>query len=75
MLLSIIRTPNIRLSLNHIENSPYGTRFLLPLPNTKPELEGREYWPVSFKDNYTYYLKRSRNQSVLTGVKREDCRY
>jgi hypothetical protein len=68
MSLSIMRTPKGRLSLNNIENSPRGTRFLLPLPNTKPELEGRAYWPVSFKDDYTYYLKRSSNRSVLTGL-------
>jgi hypothetical protein len=68
MLLSIMRTPKGRLSLNNIENSPRGTRFLLPLPNTKPELEGCTYWPVSFKDDYTYYLKRSSNRSVLTGL-------
>jgi hypothetical protein len=61
MLLSIIRTPKGRLFLNNIENSPRGTQFLLPLPNTKPELEGYMYWPVSFKDDYTYYLKRSSN--------------
>jgi hypothetical protein len=41
MSLSTIRTPNIRLSFDHIENSPRGTRFLLPIPNTKPELKGR----------------------------------
>jgi len=70
-----MRTPDMRLSLNHIKNSPHGTRFLLPIPNAEPELEGRHYWPVSYKDNYTYYLKRSSNQSVLTGLKREICRY
>jgi hypothetical protein len=75
MSLSTIRTPDIRLSLDHIENSPRGTRFLLPIPNTKPELEGRQCWPVSYKDDYTYYLKRSRNRSVLTSLKRETCRY
>jgi hypothetical protein len=68
MLLSTMRTPKGRLSLNNIENSPQGTRFLLPLPNAKLELEGRACWPVSFKDDYTYYLKRSSNQSVLTGL-------
>jgi hypothetical protein len=75
MSLSTMRTPNMRLSLDHMENSPHGTRFLLPLPDAKPELEGCECWPVSFEDNYTYYLERSGNRSVLTGVKREDCRY
>ena len=75
MLLSIMRTPNIRLSLNYIENSPYSTRFLLPIPNTKLELEGRQCWPVSYKDDYTYYLKRSGNRSVLTGLKQETCQY
>ena len=69
MLLFTMRTPNIRLSLNHIENSPYSTRFLLLIPNTKPELEGRHCWPISYKDDYTYYLKRSSNQSVLIGLK------
>jgi hypothetical protein len=68
MSLSIIRTPKGRLSLNNIENSPQGTRFLLPLSNAKPELEGRACWLVSFKDDYTYYLKRSSNRSVLTGL-------
>ena len=71
MLLSIIRTLNIRLSLINIDVSPYGTAFILPLSNTKLELKGRLYWPASFKDDYTYYLKRSSNQSVLTGLKRE----
>jgi hypothetical protein len=65
----------MRLSLNYIENSPHGTRFLLPLPNAKPELEGCECWLVSFKDDYTYYLKHSGNRSVLISVKREDCQY
>jgi hypothetical protein len=41
MLLSTIRTPNIRLSFEHIENSFYNTRFLLPILNTKLELKGR----------------------------------
>jgi hypothetical protein len=41
MLLSTIRTPDMRLSLDYIENSPYSTRFLLPIPDAKPELEGR----------------------------------
>ena len=71
----MMRTPNMRLSLDYIENSPYGTRFLLPIPNAKPELEGRQCWPVSYKDNYTYYLKYSSNRSVLTGLKREICQY
>ena len=75
MLLSMIRTPNIRLSLDHIENSPHSTRFLLLIPDAKPELEGRQCWPVSYKDDYTYYLEYSGNQSVLTGLKRETCRY
>ena len=70
MLLSIIRIPKWRLSLNNIENSPRGTRFLLPLSNTKPELKGCTCWLVSFKDNYTYYLKRSSNQSILTSLQR-----
>jgi hypothetical protein len=71
MSLSIIRTPNIRLSLININVSPYGTAFILPLFNIKLELKGRLYWLASFKDDYTYYLKRSSNQSVLTGLKRE----
>ena len=75
MSLSTIRTPNIRLSFDHIENSPRGTRFLLPIPNTKPELEGRGCWPVNFKDDFTFYLKRSKNRSILIGIKREDYRY
>ena len=75
MSLFTMRTPDIRLSLDYIENSPYGTRFLLPIPDAEPELEGRHCWPVSYKDDYTYYLKRSRNQSVLTSLKQETCRY
>jgi len=75
MSLSTIRTPAMRLSLNHMENSPQGTRFLLPIPDTEPELEGRQCWPASFKDDYTYYLERSSNRSVLTGLKRKTCRY
>jgi hypothetical protein len=61
MSLSTIRTPNMRLSLNYIENSPRGTRFLLSIPNTKPELKGCGYWPVDFKDDFTFYLKCSKN--------------
>jgi hypothetical protein len=75
MSLSTMRTLNIRLSLNNIENSPRSTRFLLLIPNAKPELKGRQCWPVNYKDNYTYYLERSGNQSVLTGLKREICQY
>ena len=70
-----MRTLTIRLSLDYIENSLQGTRFLLHIPDAEPELEGRQCWPASFKDDYTYYLKRSGNQSVLTGLKRETCRY
>ena len=73
MSLSTIRTPAIRLSLNHIENSPYNTRFLLFIPNIKPELKGHYYYLISYKDNYTYYLKCSSNQSVLTSLKQETC--
>ena len=72
MSLSTMRTPNMRLSLDHMENSPHGTRFLLPIPNAKPELEGRGCWPVDFKDDFTFYLERSKNRSILTGIKRED---
>jgi hypothetical protein len=75
MSLSMMRTPDIRLSLTNMDVSPHGTAFMLPLPNAEPELEGRLYWPASFKDDYTYYLKRSGNQSVLTGLKRETCQY
>jgi hypothetical protein len=75
MSLFTMRTPNIRLSLNHIENSPHSTRFLLSILDAKPELEGHHCWPVSYKDNYTYYLKRSSNQSILTGLKQEICQY
>ena len=69
MSLSIIKTLNIRLSLTYIKNSLRNTIFLLFIPNTKPELKGYYYWPVSYKDDYTYYLKRSSNQSVLIGLK------
>jgi hypothetical protein len=65
----------MRLSLDYMENSPYGTRFLLPIPNAEPELEGRQCWLVSYKDDYTYYLKHSGNRSVLTSLKRETYRY
>jgi hypothetical protein len=41
MSLSTMRTPDMRLSLDYMENSPYGTRFLLPIPDAEPELEGR----------------------------------
>jgi hypothetical protein len=41
MSLFIIRTPNIRLSLANINVSPYGTVFILLIPNAKPELKGR----------------------------------
>ena len=75
MSLSMMRTPDMRLSLDYIENSPRGTRFLLPIPNTKPELEGRGCWLVDFKDDFTFYLKRSKNRSILIDIKREDCRY
>jgi hypothetical protein len=40
MSLFIIRTPNIRLSLANIKVSPYGIAFMLPILDTKPELEG-----------------------------------
>jgi hypothetical protein len=75
MSLSMMRTPDMRLSLVNMDVSPYGTVFMLPLPDAEPELEGRLCWPASFKDDYTYYLKRSGNRSVLTGLKRETCRY
>ena len=75
MSLSTMRTPDIRLSLANIEVSLRGTAFMLPIPDTEPELEGRECWAVSFKDDFTYYLKRSGNRSVLTGLKRETYRY
>ena len=61
MSLSIIRTPDIRLSFVNINVSPYGMAFILPLSNAKPELKGHLYWPASFKDDYTYYLKCSSN--------------
>jgi hypothetical protein len=48
---------------------------LLYIPDAEPELEGRQCWPARFKDDYTYYLERSGNQSVLTGLKREICQY
>jgi hypothetical protein len=58
-----------------MENSPRSTRFLLPIPDAKPELEGRGCWPVDFKDDCTFYLKRSKNRSILIDIKREDCQY
>jgi hypothetical protein len=75
MSLSTMRTPDIRLSLINIDVSPRDTVFMLPLPDTEPELEGRSYWPASFEDDYTYYLERFNNRSVLTGLKRETYRY
>jgi hypothetical protein len=65
----------MRLSLANMEVSPRGTAFMLPIPDAEPELEGRECWAVSFEDDFTYYLERSGNRSVLTGLKRETCRY
>jgi hypothetical protein len=65
----------MRLSLTYIENSLRGTIFLLPISNIELELKGRQYWPASFKDDYTYYLERSNNRSVLTSLKRETYRY
>jgi hypothetical protein len=41
MSLSIMRTPNMRLSLANIDVSPRGTAFMLSIPNAEPELEGR----------------------------------
>ena len=73
MSLSTMRTPNIRLSLANMDVSPHGMAFMLPLSDAEPELEGRLCWPASFKDDYTYYLERSGNQSVLTSLKRETC--
>jgi len=61
MSLFIIRTLDIKLSFNYIKNSFYNTRFLLYIFNIKLELKGRYYWPISYKDDYTYYLKRSNN--------------
>jgi hypothetical protein len=71
MSLSMMRTPDMRLSLANMEVSPRGTAFMLPIPDAEPELEGCECWAVSFEDDFTYYLERSSNQSVLTGLKRE----
>ena len=48
---------------------------MLYILDAEPELEGRQCWPVSYEDDYTYYLERSGNRSVLTGLKRETCRY
>jgi hypothetical protein len=39
MSLSIIRTPNIRLSLANMDVSPRGTVFMLSIPDAEPELE------------------------------------
>ena len=75
MSLSTMRTLNIRLSFNYIKNSLYNTRFLLLIPNIKPGLKGRQYWPINFKDDFTFYFKRSENRSILISIKREDCRY
>ena len=75
MSLSTMRTLDMRLSLDYIENSLRSTQFLLLIPDADPELKGRQCWPVNYKDNYTYYLERSGNQSVLTGLKREICQY
>ena len=68
MSLSIMRTLEGRLSFDHIKNSLRGTRFLPLLFDIKPELEGCVYWPISFKDDYTYYLERFNNRSVLTSL-------
>jgi hypothetical protein len=75
MSLSTMRTPDMRLSFDYMENSLRGTRFLLLILGTEPELEGRQCWPVDFEDDFTFYLERFGNRSILTGIKREDCRY
>jgi len=69
MSLSTMRTLDMRLSLDYIENSLRSTQFLLLIPDADPELKGRQCWPVSYEDDYTYYLERSGNRSVLTGLK------
>jgi hypothetical protein len=68
MSLSTIRTLDMKLSLTYIENSLRNTAFLLPFLDTEPEIKGRQYWPVNFKDDYTYYLKHFSNRSVLTSL-------
>ena len=70
-----VRLLRLTLSLNNIYNSPYSTYFLLSLPNIKPELEGHKCWPNSIEDDFTYYIKRSRNYSILTNIKQEDYYY
>jgi hypothetical protein len=62
----------IMLNVNKITDSPAGTRFMVPSP--PPEVDGRECWPPNLHEEYSYYLERSLNRSVLTGLKREDHR-
>ena len=59
-----------RLDITNINNSPRGTRFILPDPG--PEVNGREYWDTDLYYAYEYHLERSDNRGVLFGKKRAD---
>jgi len=60
-LSRVARTPGSTLSLDYMENSPRDTRFLLPIPDAEPELEGRKCWADGTKDEFVIYLERSNN--------------
>ena len=51
-----------RLDISNLDNSPRGTRFMLPDPG--PEANGRECWDNDLCHAYEHYLERSNNRSV-----------
>jgi len=61
---------NYQLDINHVRDSPKGTRFMLPSPG--PEADGRKCWDDNLSLLFDHYLERSKNRSVLTGMKREN---
>jgi len=61
-----------RLNISNLDNSPRGTRFMLPNPSL--EANGRECWDINLCHAYKHYLERSNNQSVLYRKKRADYR-
>jgi hypothetical protein len=61
-----------RLDITNLDNSPRGTRFMLPDPG--PEADGREYWDTDLCHKYEHYIERSNNRLVLFGKKRADYR-
>ena len=61
------------LNIHKLIDSLVSTRFIVLIP--PPEKASYKSWPASLEIAYKYYLERSRNQSVLTGQKREDYRH